>query len=258
MSGMRSFVAGLALLLAGLVGTVALGAYVAHRTVLDPDRAGQVLASALGQPELRQMLLAKTVPGYQSLPQGYQDDLDRLVANPQLDHALRMLRVDSSGNVDVAPVRRELARKLRANGQPQLASQVAARDGQDTVRLPARISNRYASARDKTWLVATGGAAVSGVLFLAALVVSRNRRATLRAIGFTVLAVCGVIALLYWLLPVVAQSVSSNGWVDAATAVTRSQVPTMVATVVPVAAVGLALFVGSFFIPRPRRVRAPQ
>src|SRR3954451_6484919 len=85
---MRSFVAGLALLLAGVIGTAALGAYVAHQTVLDPDQAGHVLAAALHSPKTRETILPRTIPGYDRLPQVARDRVEALAGTSQVSDVL--------------------------------------------------------------------------------------------------------------------------------------------------------------------------
>jgi hypothetical protein len=250
---MRSFLAGLALLLGGLIGTAALGAFVAHQTVLDPDRAGEVVASALGQPDLRQTILAKTVPGYGRLPREGRAALDRLAQTSQVDGALRSVTLDANGDVRLAPLRSQLAEALRQNGQSGLAARVASSGGPDAVSVPADILSRYTTARDTTWLVATRGALAAAVLFLVALAVSANRRSTVRASGVVVLLGCAVVAALYWLSPALAHAASSSPWVEGATGVRDSQRPTVLAILLPVAAVGVALLVASLLVPKPRR-----
>jgi hypothetical protein len=250
---MRSFIAGLALLLAGLIGTAALGAYIAHRTVLDPERAGEVLAAGLEQPELRRMILTRAVPGYVRVPQEGRAALDRLAETSQLDRALRSVRLSADGTVSLAPLRNELTQALRDNGQTELAARIATAGGPDAVDVPARIFDRYERARDVTWLVATRGALAAVVLFLVALVVSANRRVTVRSIGVTILLSCGVVALLYWVSPELAHAASASPWVDAAAAVRQSQTSTALGILLPVAAAGVVLVIGSFFLPKPHR-----
>lgn len=249
---MRSFIAGLALLLAGLIGTAALGAYIAHRTVLDPERAGEVLAAGLEQPELRRMILSRAVPGYVRVPQEGRAALDRLAETSQVDRALRSVRLSPDGTVSLAPLRNELTQALRDNGQTGLAARVATAGGPDTVDVPARIFDRYERARDLTGLVATRGGLAAVVLFLVALLVSGNRRATVRAIGVTILLGSGVVALLYWVSPELAHAASASPWVDAAPAVRQSQTSTAVGILLPVAAIGVVLMAGSFLLPRPK------
>jgi lysylphosphatidylglycerol synthetase-like protein (DUF2156 family) len=250
---MRSFLAGLAVLLGGLIGTAALGAFVAHQTVLDPDRAGDVLASALQRPDLRQTVLARTVPGYGRLPRQGRSALDQLAQTSQVTSALRSVRLTDNGEVRLAPLRSQLTQALRENGQPRLAAQVASSGGPDAVSVPSHLLDRYTTARDTSWLVATRGALVAVALFLVALVVSRNRAGTVRAVGLTVLLGCAVVALLYWVSPSLAHAASSSPWVESAGPVRDSQRSTVVTILVPVAAVGVVLLIASLLIPKPAR-----
>jgi hypothetical protein len=250
---MRSFLAGIAVLLGGLIGTAALGAFVAHQTVLDPDRTGDVLASALQRPDLRQTILARTVPGYGRLPREARSALDQLAQTSQVNSALRSVRLNDNGQVRLAPLRSQLTQALRENGQSRLATVVAASGGPDAVSVPTNILNRYTTARNTSWFLATRGALVAAALFLIALVVSRNRARTVRAVGFTVLLGCAVVALLYWVSPNLAHAASSSPWVEGATAVRDSQRSTVLTILLPVAAVGVVLLVASLLIPTPAR-----
>ena len=249
---MRSFLAGIAVLLGGLIGTAALGAFVAHQTVLDPDRTGDVLASALQRPDLRQTILARTVPGYGRLPREARSALDQLAQTSQVKSALRSVRLND-GQVRLAPLRSQLTQALRENGQAGLATVVASVGGPDAVSVPTNILNRYTTARNTSWLVATRGALVAAALFLIALVVSRNRAGTVRAVGFTVLLGCAVVALLYWVSPALAHAASSSPWVEGATAVRDSQRSAVLTILIPVAAVGVVLLVASLLIAKPPR-----
>jgi hypothetical protein len=254
---MRSFVAGLALLLAGVIGTAALGAYVAHQTVLDPDRAGQVLAAALEQPTLRETILARTIPGYDRLPQVARDAVEALAGTSQVSDALTAVRLDSDGTIPLAPLRDQLTRTLRENGQVAVAAVVAAAGGPDRVDVPPDVVARYDRARDTTWQVATQGAIAVGVLFLLALLVSRNRRATVRGIGLTILVSAAVVAFLYWVSPDVARAASTSPWVDAATPVRDAERSTVLAILIPTAVIGILVMAVSFLVPRPH-ARARQ
>jgi hypothetical protein len=255
MAGMRSYLAGLAVFLGGLIGTVALGAYVAHQTVLDPDRAGQVLAAALEEPDVRETILARAVPGYGRLPDAGRAALDRLAQTSQVDTALRSVRLDQDGEVRLAPLRDELTRALRDNGQSGLAARVASSGGPDAVSVPVDVLDRYTTAGDAAWLLASRGALAAAVLFVAAVAVSANRRATVRGVGLTMLIGCAVVAFLYWVSPNVARAASNSPWVNAAAAVRDSQASTALTIVIPVAAVGLALVIASLLLPKPVRRR---
>src|SRR3954463_10123928 len=187
---MRSFLAGLAVLLGGVIGTAALGAFVVHQTVLDPDRAGDVLASALQRPDLRQTILARTVPGYRRLPREGRSALDRLAQTSQVESVLRSVRLTDNGEVRLAPLRSQLTQALRENGQSELAARVASSGGPDAVSVPTDLLDRYTTAGAAAWLLASRGALAAAVLFVAAVAVSANRRATVRGVGLTMLIGC--------------------------------------------------------------------
>jgi hypothetical protein len=250
---MRSFLAALALLLAGVVGTASLTAYVAHRTVLDPHHSGRLLSSALEQPELRHRLLVEAVPGYETLPLSVRAGVDQVAQTPQFISATKRLRVDAQGRVHLTPFRRQLQRELRANGLPQLAAELQDAGGPSTFRLPASIADQYSTARDRTWLVATRGAIAAVLLLVIALLVSRNRRATTAAAGFTVLASCVAAAALWWFAPAVVDLVASKAWGDTMREARTTFADNVISALLPVAGAGVALMVFSFVVPRGRR-----
>ena len=251
---MRSLLSALAVLLGSLAATVALTAYVAHETVLDPDQVGDVVAEGLGQDQLRERMLATVVPGYTDLPDTYRDDVDRAAGHPAVEDALADVTVDERGRADVGPVRRELAQSLRERGYPELASQVNATEGRDRLRLPGRLWEAYTDARDTSWLVATRGALTAAALFAFAVLVARSRRAAVRGVGLAVLLSGGAAALLLVALPVVAEVLVDAPWVgtiaDVASAASSSD---LVEPLIPVGLAGAFLVVVSFMLPRPHR-----
>lgn len=250
---MRSFLAALALLVAGVVGTVSLSAYVAHRTVLDPHHSGRLLSSALRQPELRQRLLTEAVPGYETLPAPVRAGVDRVVQTPQFEKAATRVRIDAQGRVHLAPFRRQLERELRAAGLTQLAAGLHDADGPMTVRLPSSVADPYSAAQDRTWLVATRGAVTTVLLLLLAILVARNRRLTTAAAGLTVLAACAATAVLWWLAPAVVDVVASRAWGEALSQTRGALADTMVSALLPVAVAGAALVGISVLVPGRRR-----
>jgi len=249
---MRSFLAALALLLAGVVGTVSLSAYVAHRTVLDPHHSGPLLSSALQQPELRQRLLTEAVPGYETLPAPVRAGVDQVVQTRQFVKATKRVRIDAEGRVHLAPFRRELERQLRASGLSQLATGLRDVGGPATVRLPSAVADQYSTARHRTWLVATRGGLVAVLLLLLAVLFARNRRLTTAAAGLTVLAGCAATAALWWLAPAVVDVVMSRAWGEAVGETRRALAGTMVSALLPVAVAGAALVAVSLLVPARR------
>ena len=248
---MRSFFAGLALFLSFLTGTVALEAFVAHHVVLDPDRAGQALSAALDEPELRERLLHRAVPGYRKLPQPVQTVADQLAGTSSAHRAVEKVSLSDDGTIALAPLQLELAQSLRTLGQPQLAAQLTAVSG-TTITVPEKYLSRYRDARETSWRVAVLGAAATLVLFLLALLLSPKRRRTVRSIGVSALLACGAAALLYWALPGVAGLVSSGSTGDVAAVVLRAERPAVLLMLLPVAVVAVVLVVGSL-LARPRR-----
>ena len=92
---MRSFIAVVALLLASALSTGALFAYLAHETVLDPERAGEVLSDGLDSPEVRTRILARAVPGYANLPEPHRAEVERAAQSRQVDRALSEVDVSA-------------------------------------------------------------------------------------------------------------------------------------------------------------------
>jgi hypothetical protein len=249
---MRSLLAGLLVLLAAVASVAASAAYVAHRTVLDPAQSGAVLSQALRQPELRDQVLSRTVPGYDGLPASFKHTVDQVARSHQVDRVLRKARIDEHGRVHLGPVRREVTRTLRANGQPELAARLAALGGPATFKLPSEVAAEYTAAQDRAWWVATRGAAAAAILFVLALLVARNRRTTLAAIGLALLASVGVTVLVYARLPAVATTLSSSPWVQAAAATARVSASTVVSLLLPVLVAGVVLLLASPLVPRRR------
>jgi len=250
---MRSFLAGIAMLVAGLLGAVALTSYLVHQTVLNPDQPGHVLKAALSQPHLRHQILDDAVPGYSGLPAGPRHEVNQVLASKRLQNAVEQVHIDAHGRVDLGPLRTRAERTLRANGQPQLAQLLAQAGGPTSFQLPSTITHRYHQGRRLTWDVATRAGLAAAALYLFAFAVAPNRRRALLHIGLVVLVSCGGALALFWLLPNLAQSSSQNIWVDAVAAGTRAYGSDAVKGLLPVAAVGVVLALLSFLLPGRRR-----
>lgn len=251
---MRSFLTALALLLAAVIGTVALTAYVASQTVLSTHGSGQVISSALQQPALRHRILAEVVPGYETLPSPVQDELNKIAQNRKFDAAVKHVRVQADGTVQLAPLRHQLEHWLRAHGEAPAASILAAVGGPVTVHLPRPVAHRYAEARHTARTVAWVGGIVAVALLLLALLISRHRRRTLGGVGWTILASCAATAVLWWAIPGLAGLVSHQAWADALAAVAGgASYPTVISILIPVAVAGAIVLIVSFLLPRGRR-----
>jgi hypothetical protein len=252
---MRSFVAGFVLFLSFLSGTAAVEAYVVHEVLLDPERAGEVLGSALQQPELRDKILSRAVPGYAQLPTAARAGVDRAAEEVRVDQALRNVQLGEDGTVPLAPLKTGLADELRRQGQGRLADLVEAAESPETVTVPPEDMDRYTSARDTTWKVAVGGGLITVGLLLIAAIVSPDRRRTIRSIGVTVLLVAGAAALLYAALPTAVRAADARPEFEALAAVVEGQRSTAWLTLLPVAVVGVVLVVASLLMPRAVRRR---
>lgn len=239
---MRSFVAGLAIFLAFLTGTAALGSYVTRTVLLDPARVGQVVETSLQTPDLRDRILARTVPGYARLPGPARAVVAALADDPGLDRAARRIVLDPDGTVSLEPLQREIARRL-SGSLPQVAALVASAHTRVTV--PATYVDRYQAARDNSRRLALGAGLVTAGLLLAALVVSRHRRRTVRSIGIASVLSALVVALLYWAVPSVLEVATANPLAGGVISVVRTERSDVLLRLLPVVVVGLVLAIGA-------------
>ncbi len=240
---MRSLLAGLALMLSFLTGSAALAGYVAHQVFLDPDRVGTLVDAALQQPDLRARILAEVVPGFSQLPAATRSEIDSLARTPLAGQVTERLSVTPGGRVVLTPLARELASGLRANGRPDLARAVtdAARD--TSVRVPASAWDRFDTARDLSWRVATQGGALTGLLLAAAVLVSRRRGRTVAGVGLVALACCLLVGAAVWLLPELVRTLASGTAAEVAAGVVAGQQRAALLSLAPVAVGGMLLLV---------------
>ncbi len=243
MSGMRSFLAGVALFLAFLSGTMALAAFVTYDDLLDPARAGQVVANSLKQDALRDKVLARVVPGYDLLPPSVQAGIGAVATSSGAQDAVSQLRLQDNGTIDLAPLQAELASSLRASGHPLLATAVSADRGSASVSVPATYLDKYTTAREVSRKLWIGGGLIALGLVAIAVLVSKHRRRTIRSTGLATLLACAAVALGYWVMPTFVQAASSAAESDAVAAVLQAQRPTVLHTLLPVAVVGVVLVV---------------
>lgn len=243
---MRSFLAGLLLLVAFVTGTAALGAYVANATLLQPAQAGHLVDYALTHPSVRDRILSEVVPGYDDLPTVAKDGIGTVASAGAVRDAARQLRVTDSGRVSLGRLQRQLAGQLDDRGLGSVASQLRAA-GPVTIRLPAPYGRYYAQTTTRTDQVALYGTVATAVLVLLALLVSPRRSRTIRTTGLAAILSCGVVALAYYLLPSLIRTVSSDELVNAASGALATQWDTVWHILVPVAVVGLVLAVLSLF-----------
>jgi hypothetical protein len=249
---MRGFLAFVALLVGFVCATVAVVAYVAHETALDPRNAGAVLSEAVGTQDIRNRLLTEAVPGYDQLPGPIRGQVDRVADSPAVDRALEDVQVDESGRADLAPVGDELAQQLRSAGLDRVATQVESASGEVAITVPDRIMEPYASAREQSWQVATYGAVAAAGAFLLGLLVARNRRAALGGVGVSLLFSAGAAFVVLRSAPELAEWWGTDPWVQAGAATMDPGEPAVQTILIAVAVAGLLVAALSFFVPRPR------
>lgn len=252
---MRSFVAGLAVFLAFLTGTAALGSYVARTVLLDPARVGQVVEASLRMPDVRDRILARAVPGYARLPGPARAAVAALADDPGLDRAARRIVLRPDGTVGLEPLQREIASRLRGT-LPQVASVVGSAHTRVTV--PATYVDRYQAARDNSRRLALGAALVTAGLLLVGLVVTRRRRRTVRSIGIAAVLSALVVGLLYWAVPSVLEVATANPLAGGAISVVRDERSDVLLRLLPVVVVGLVLAIGAVVAGSDRRSRADR
>jgi hypothetical protein len=177
--------------------------------------------------------------------------VNHLLSDPRLQRAIKKVRVNGRGEVQLAPLRHRLAQGLRSHGQPQLAQMVSTAGGDATFALPNPVADKYDAGRRLTHEVTTRAGLAAIALFALALAVAHDRRRALRRIGLIVLAGCAGSLAIFWLLPDLASTLSSSIWVNAVAATTRAFGSDAVKGLIPVAVVGVVLFAGSFLLPRP-------
>ncbi|CAN5419221.1 hypothetical protein BH10ACT10_BH10ACT10_01850 [soil metagenome] len=248
---MRSFLAGLALFLAFVTGTIALSAYVAETTLLDPSRAGTIVAKSLGRSDVREELLSRAVPGYDRLDASTKARVDDAARSASARRALDRVRLSDDGTLRLDSLHDAVASELRANGQSRAARRVEASNVGE-VTLPARYTNKLADARTTARDVWQKGGLAAVVLAAVALLVSKRRVRTLGSVGLTVLLCCAATAGLAWLLPTFVRAASSDPLVGVGASVLRSEWTTTLTAMLPVAVVGAALFVLGLFGARNR------
>lgn len=240
---MRSFLAGIALLLAFVTGTVALSAYVAETVLLDPSRAGEVVSKAIAQDDVRKEILDRAVPGYDRLDSQTQAKIDEVAGSDAARQAMKGVKLDDNGNVHLGPLRDSVVSELRAHGEGKLADRIRTQSGGAEVSLPSRYLDKFQSARQRARDTWTKAGILAGILALVALLVSKRRIRTVGSIGVTILLCCVAVALLALAVPGLVTAASSDPVAETGASVLRSEWTSALLAMLPVAVVGAALTV---------------
>jgi hypothetical protein len=202
---MRNAVARVLLGLATLAGALAFTAYLLLATTLNPHRVGDVAASLLDDPAGRSAVTKAVVGGIErtpgaSLSSAPRGQLGRFLTSPDVRRALRRTTFTADGDLDYRPALRAVATRLRAAGQPGLASAVTDAAGHQ-ITVPSGIFDRYVKAHDLAETVLRDGGIAAGVGAVACLLIASDRRWALRRIGWGTLGVVAGALVLYLLLP---------------------------------------------------------
>ena len=240
---MRSFLAGTALLLAFVTGTVALSAYIAETVLLDPSRAGEVVSKAIGQEDARNEILTRAVPGYDRLDSRTRALVDEAAGSATAREALKEVKLDDNGNVQLGALRDSVVSELRAHGQGKVADRIKTSSGPAEVSLPSRYVAKFHSARQTARDTWTKTGVLAGIFALLALLVSRRRVRTVGSIGVTVLLCCVAVALLALAVPGLASAASNDPLAEAGASVLQAEWTSALWAMLPVAVVGAALTV---------------
>lgn len=241
---MRSFLAGLVLFVSLLTGTAALGAYTANRTVLEPREIGRVVTYALADPALRSRVLRKVIPGYDALPSVLQAGVSPIADTSAVRRGTRRLRLSADGTVSLAPLQASLVKALRSSGLTPVATIVAGVHS-PTLDVPQQYIRTYVKVRDGSHRTALVGAAITALLLVLALVVSPDRRRSVRTIGVIAVLASLVVGVGAWLLPSVVRAASSDPLVDAVAGTLRDQRHDVVSLLLPFVVAGVVLVVGA-------------
>ncbi|MDX6327498.1 MAG: hypothetical protein QOK15_3852 [Nocardioidaceae bacterium] len=246
---MRSFVAGLAVFLAFLTGTAALGAFVAHEVVLDPSRAGLALDAMLSDRELSNRVLGQIVPGISNLPAPLMTVVRQAALDPSVHRAVRKVTFDPhSGEISLKPIQSEVLSQLR-----RFSLGAAATNGGDAViTVPQKDLARYNDARTTSWRVARLGGLATVVLLAIALLISPRRVRTLRSIGLLTIVSCVLVAAAAWTLPAIVRAVTSSIAGQAVAVVASAARSDALVSLAPFAVAGVVLVVVSLLGGRQR------
>lgn len=248
---MRRFFAGLALLLAAIVGSVALTSFVLSTTVSDPDRPGRVIEALLDDPERRDQFADELLGGAFD-GRTARRGLDAVLSDPDVRREVRALRARSDGSLDSGALAEQVAQELDQRGEERAASLLRRSDARMSV--PDLYADRFDRLGEAASFMAAAGGAVSAGLVLFAMVVSPDRRRTATAAGIAVLCAVGGTVLLFYAIPLLLDEVSEIGWPPLAADAVRAATGDLLTPLLFVGGVGVALIVVGLAWPRSRPV----
>lgn len=248
---MRSFVASLALLVAGFFGSAALAGYVLSNTVLEPNRPGEVIDAVLGDPEQRELLVDEL--GRFGGPEATKQ-VDAVLDIPRVREQIENLRLND-GTVDVTALRQRIADELRERGYGAAAARV--RDGRTAIDLPGKYAENFEKLSTMASFAALWGTVAAVALVALALAVSPDRRGVLRTTGVMILSTVALVLGLFLLVPFLLQVINNTGLLAVGSDVIRAAGDGLVTPLVIVAIIGVVFLAAGIFWPKPRRPLVP-
>jgi hypothetical protein len=248
---LRSFVASLALLVAGVFGSAALAGYVLSNTVLEPNRPGEVIGAVLGDPEQRKRLVDEL--GRFGGPEATKQ-VDAVLDHPRVRERIEGLRLND-GTVDVTALRQRIATELMERGHRAAAAKV--RDGRTAIDLPGRYAENFEKLSTMASFAALWGTVAAVALVVLAVLVSPDRRGVLRTTGVMILSTVALVLGLFLLVPFVLQVINNTGMLAVGADVIRASGDGLVGPLVTVAIIGVIFLAAGTFWLKPRRPLVP-
>lgn len=248
---MRSFAAALALLVAGLLGTVALAGYVLVNTVLEPDRPGQVIDAALGDPDQRQRLVEEL--GRFGGPEA-AEQVDAVLDDPRVRERIEGLRL-TDGTVDVTALRQQIATELRERGHGAAASRV--RSGRTAIDLPGTYAEDFETLSRMASFAALWGTVGAVALVALAVLFTPDRRGVLRTTGVMILSTVALVLALFLLVPFLLRVINNTGLLAVGADVITAAGGGLVRPLIVVAIVGVVFLAAGLLWPKSRRPLTP-
>lgn len=245
------FLSGLLIALGALAATVALAAHVANQTLLDPDRPGTLLAAALESRELDNQVISAIERSTGPLSAQQKQGITAIADDERVRDAAKQVRIDDEGQLDLRPLKDELADQLEAAGQRGAARKLRAVRTDRRVALPPELNDRYTQARDLGEWAFNTAALTALAAFALGFILAPSKRHAARSIGFALIGTVLLAVLGYLLLPRLVGAFG-NAYVDAAATAAISLQTDIVAPMIPVLLVALALVLASYVIPSRR------
>ncbi|MEO5725080.1 MAG: hypothetical protein ABIQ39_11645 [Ilumatobacteraceae bacterium] len=259
---MRRTLAGLLFGLAYLCASLAIGGWLLQRSAFSPDRsrdaADAVLADGPIRAQVVNLIADATAPQLGAPPAAVSAQINGLLTSPATAQAM---------SLEMASIIHDAHAHLI--GQQKAPVQITADQMRNIVRsdavsslppitLPVPEIGALSFIRQLlTWLVPA--AAIAAVLLgIVALTTHPERSVLVRSLGFGLLLLAVLIALIGYVVPkFVVSTFSSNAWARIPALLANDTLPLVIALDVVLVGVGLALLIGSGLLRRRQRWSAP-